>query len=146
MGNTVFSMISVLGFIGILFGLLSVTSVDIAKNPLLDNDSISNLATLNSQFDTIDISKTNFTNNATDNSTFEGTDAFQREFLESKATTEGSNKNIMEKTIGIPAFLLTALGLPQNDATQVVLGIAVTLLLVLIGLVVYKAWKTGQVD
>lgn len=145
-GNTIFSLLTVLFFTAILFGFIAETSSEVLNNPLLDNQSISAIATLNTQIASVDISEATIVNNVTVNSTFEGTDAFQREFLESKSIAEGENKNLIEKITGVPNLLVTAMGIPQNDALERVLSIIFIVLLVLLVLVVYKGWKTGQVD
>lgn len=144
--NTLFSLLSVLAFVALLFGLIAETSNDVLKNPLLDNDSIDAIATLNTQISSVDISEATIVNNLTVNSTFEGTDAFQREFLESKSIAEGENKNLIEKITGVPNLLITSMGIPQNDALSRILGIIILVLGILLILVIYKAWKTGQVD
>lgn len=144
--NTIFSILTVLMFVSILFGLVAQTSLDVLSNPLLDNDSVSAINTLNSQIDSVDISESTIVNSVTVNSTFEGTDAFQREFLESKSVAEGENKNLIEKVLGVPNLLITSLGIPQNDTLERVLSILILVLGVLVVLIVYKAWKTGQVD
>lgn len=144
--NTILTLVTVLAFMSVLFGLVANTSGEILGNPLLDDASTSNLGTLVGQVQSIDISGSTITNNITINSTFEGTDAFQREFLESKSIAEGENKNIIEKTTGVPNVLLTALGIPQDVNVTLILAIIGVVLLIIIGLVVFKGWKTGQVD
>ncbi len=144
--NTLFSLLSVLAFVALLFGLIAETSSDILQNPLLDNNSIDAINTLNIQIDSIDISEATIVNNLTVNSTFEGTDAFQREFLESKSIAEGENKNLIEKITGVPNLLITSMGIPQNDALSRILGIILLVLGILLILVVYQGWKTGQVQ
>ncbi len=144
--NTILTLVTILAFMSVLFGLVANTSNEILGNPLLDEQSAANLGTLVGQIQSIDISELNITNNITVNSTFEGTDAFQREFLESKSIAEGDNKNIIEKTAGVPNVLLTALGIPQDVNVTLILSIIGVVLLIIIGLVVFKGWKTGQVD
>lgn len=144
MGNTILSIISVLAFVTILFGLVASTSSEIYNNPLLDNDSRANLANLLVQYDSIDISNST-ESNATINSTFEGTDAFQREFLESKAVSQG-DKNLMEKIIGVPNLILVSLGVEQDNTTTVILSVIVLILGIIIGLAIFEGWKTGKVS
>ena len=144
--STITSFLSILAFSVLLFGLLVITSPEVLDNPLLDNQSKANIATLSTQVNTIDISESSIVNNITVNSTFEGTDAFQREFLESKSIAEGENKNIIENILGVPNVLVTALGIPQDDTVQFILNLIGVIVSIILGLLVYKAWKTGQVD
>ena len=145
MGNsTILSFISVLAFITVLFGLVSSTSPQILGNPQLDNDSISNLATLLVQYDSIDIVNSTSTN-ITINSTFEGTEAFQREFLESKSISQ-NEKSTIDKIIGVPDLLLTSLGVESDESIVSMLAVITFVLTIMIGLIIFKGWKTGQVD
>lgn len=145
-GNTITSLLSVLGLVSLLFGLLVLSSPDVLQNPLLDNESIAAINTLNTQVDSIDISESTVVNNVTVNSTFEGTDAFQREFLESKSIAEGENKNVIERILGVPNLLVTSLGVPQDETLTFILNLVGVIAVFIITLVVYKGWKTGQVD
>lgn len=144
MANTILSFLSVLAFITVLFGLVASTSTEILSNPQLDNDSIANLATLIVQTNAIDITNSTITN-VTINSTFEGTDAFQREFLESKSISE-NERSAVDKIIGVPNLILTAIGLEQESTVTSVLQVVVFILGIMIILIIFKGWKTGQVD
>lgn len=146
--NTIGTYMIIVFFITLMFGMIALTSDEIiSKNPNLDNKSLEVLAQI-----TTDISNTYTVeqltlgqDNITANSSFTGTDSFEREFLESK-TESNEKEGIVNKIIGVPDLILNSLGIQQPLIITTIKSLFGAFLVIFISLAVYKAWKTGQTD
>lgn len=147
MSNTVGTYIVLGVFISIFFFTLSVSSNDILNsNPNLNAKSIELISNINQESNRIN-PQTSFNNDQTltQNATFTDADPFEREFLESKSETQGL-LSIINNALNVPGMFFRSLGINETNNINIIIGVIVTLLSLLIGLAVYKGWRSGQVD
>lgn len=84
-------------------------------------------------------------NDVTINSTFEGVDAFSRQYLEDKSETL-TRKGVIQKIVTAPDLVIKLLGV-EELALIISLRILIDGIIVFfLGLVIYKAARTGEVD
>ena len=84
-------------------------------------------------------------NDVTVNSTFEGVDAFSRQYLEDKSETL-TKKGVIQKIVTAPDLIVKLIGV-EELALIISLRILIDGIIVFfLGLVIYKAARTGEVD
>ena len=146
--NTIGTYITLVFFVTLIFTLVALTGDEIkTKNTNLDNSSLEALAKITDDIDTtysVD-SLTIGESNITANSSFEGTDAFQREFLESK-TESNEKEGVVNKIIGVPDLILNSIGIQQPLIVTTIKALFGAFIIIFIALALYKAWKTGGTD
>ena len=84
-------------------------------------------------------------NNVTVNSTFEGVPDFSRQYLEDKSETL-TRKGVIQKIVTAPDLIVKLMGV-EEQALIISLRILIDGIIVFfLGLVIYKAIRTGEVD
>jgi len=146
MGNNIGSIAMVLFIITVMMLGLNLISSEIEGNDNLDVRSQALI--LDVQYESItydsailDASSSNITENAT----FTGVDPFSRQFLEDKSEVL-QKKSTVDKVITSPDLFVKLIGVESNEAILAFKLLIVGLLVFFIGLMIYKAVKTGEVD
>lgn len=145
---TVGSFFTVVIIVTIFFTAIALTSDEIiSKNGNLDNASLDALSktvtTVDSTYDPGDL--TLGADNLTANSSFEGTDAFQREFLESKSEAE-DKRSVFGKIFGVPDLMLNSIGIQQPGLVLALKSLLIAFITFFTVIAVYVAWKRGDVE
>jgi len=144
---TIGSIIVVILLTITIFTGLNSVATEITSNPNLDIRSQQVIYELNNQvtnnYKLTDIQTQN--DSITEDSTFEGTDAFVRQYLEDKNAIS-EKKSTLEKVIGFPEFLLKVSGLSAVNLYIYIIGLIVVFLGLWIFFAGYKAVRTGEVD
>jgi hypothetical protein len=114
------------------------------KNSILDDNSVNLIIELNyeaSQFNSSNLEETQ--SSLTNDSTFEGVDAFARQYLEDKSEIT-QKKTTLEKVFGVPDLVITAVGIENNALIISIKILLISLLSFALGLALYKAIRTGE--
>jgi len=124
----------------------TIASESSLKNPNLDDESISLIVELEYEVLTYnDDTLTQSDNAITENSSFEGVDAYARQYLEDKSEIT-QKKTILNKVLGVPDLILKSLGVQNSTLLTSIKLIIVAMITFLIGIAVYKAIRTGETD
>ena len=122
---------------------------DFADNGMMDEDSRTLLSDLSSEYasnyagdEVFQPGGDNVTGNA---SLFAGVDTFALQYLEEKGTVT-QQKSTMEKVLNFPGLFLRIFGVDDVALLNAWNSAIFSLLVFLIGIYVYKAIKTGEVD
>lgn len=147
MSNTIGTYAIILFIVVLFISGLSFISYDISKNTYLDDDSVNIISDLNLFYSDLNpsIVFTPDIDPSIANSTFEGVDAYSREYLETKTDSKG-RENIVMKILTLPAIPLKVFGVTSYP---IIISFSVAfsgIILFLIGLSTYKAIRTGEVD
>ena len=147
MGNV--GSTAVVLFVVVLFMAgISFIATDINKNTNLDAKSTQLLIDLGAEYNNNYNTSTAFTTSTspvTNDSSFVGVDSFARQYLEDKAEVT-QKKSTIEKIIRFPDLFLKIFGV-ESEAILISWSLAIEgLLIFFIGLQIYKAIRTGEVD
>ncbi|MDH4127272.1 MAG: hypothetical protein OEV44_00850 [Spirochaetota bacterium] len=147
MGQNIGTFAVVLLLISItIFGLYQI-STDVEDNSNLDLQSENLILDINYQRNNNyledDFQVT--TKPITVNTTFEGVDPYSRQYLEDKSEVL-TKKTVIQKIVTAPDLLIKLLGI-EEAALIISLRILIDgIILFFLGLVIYKAARTGEVD
>jgi len=148
MSNATIGSIVIVIFLSItIFVGLNSVADNITGNSNLDLRSQEVITELNGQVSTnYQLSNLQSTDgNLSEGSTFEGTDAFVRQYLEDKNSIS-EKKSTMDKIIGFPDFLMKISGFDSIPLFIYIIGLIGILLGLWIFFASYKAVRTGEVD
>ena len=136
-------------FVVVLFMAgISFISTDINKNTNLDGKSQQLLIDLGAEYTNNYEATTTFATTpsaVTNDSSFVGVDSFARQYLEDKAEVT-QKKSTIEKVLRFPELFLKIFGVEQEEILIAWSAAIGGLLVFLIGLQIYKAIRTGEVD
>lgn len=141
-GNVIVILFMVVG----VFSVIGIIGTEVLDNPNLDYESVKLVSKLNYDINTtyaisnLEVQE----NEATNDSTFTGVDAYARQYLEDK-TEIAQQKSILNKIITTPELVLNSFGIDNNLIVKSILSLFVTLTGIFIGLYIYKAVRTGEV-
>jgi len=116
-------------------------------NPYLDNESRDLIYVLNYEIDeTYNVNSLEVTESAvTNDSSFEGVDAFARQYLQDKSEIQ-QKKETLDKAKGLPDLLLKVVGIRDDGLVTVIKLILSAMIVFLIAIAIYKAVRTGETD
>lgn len=135
----------------LFLGGISFISDDIAQNPNLDSNSITLLNDLGTEYDNNYGADTTFSTDnidpliENDSSTCLGVDAFFKQSCLDKAEVD-SNENTVNKILGFPVLFLRMFGVENTNLLLLWSTAIYSFIAFLIGLQLYKAFRTGEVD
>ena len=145
--NNLGSFFTVIVIVALVFTLVNIASVDIVQNnPNLDEASLLLIDRINDDiqiFQPGDLTSTS--NPVTNDSSFEGTDAFAREFLQSTSFVR-NEQTILDKITGIPDLIVDSLGVDNQKSVTTIKLFLLAFISFFLGLALYKAIRTGEVD
>jgi len=143
--GTTFLLIAILSIF--MIGLYSV-SQDIANNNTkLDTKSQEVIISLGAEYNNnfegfnMSIEQTGVTND----SSFESVDAFSRQYLEDKSEIK-QKETTLNKILLFPSLVLIVIGVEDMTLLIIWSGLIYTLITLYLGLQIYKAARTGEVD
>jgi hypothetical protein len=114
------------------------------KNDRLDNETkllILNLTSVSKEYDPSYLEPVS--NSETENSTFEGVDAFARQYFEDKQEVR-EDASQSEKILNMPDVLLNSIGIQNNALLTTIKLFIISLITFALGLGAYKAARTGE--
>lgn len=123
----------------LVFTPLAMIGDEVITNDNIDDDSKNMIISINYRIDQ-DFNRSDFqdeTLNVSENSTFEGTDAFSRDFLESQAAAE-KRTNTVQRITRIPDLIILSIGVPEKFVTEIKL-IILTIIGVILSIATYNA-------
>ena len=144
LGTTFF----VIFLITIFFTGLYLVNIEIsAKNDKLDIKSEELIESLGSKYENniSDITFSEQESAVVNDSTFEGVDAYSRQYLEDKSEIN-QKKSLLNKIFLFPSILLMIFGVEDMTLFIAFSSLVYGLITIYIGLQVYKAIRTGEVD
>lgn len=134
-------------FVLVLGGVYFISD-DINKNTNLDDASVTLLSDLGVEYENNLNGSIIFTqqeSEVTENSTFEGVDAFVRQYLEDKSEVK-QKEGILNKILLFPSLIIKIFGVESQAILIAFSSMVYGLLILFISLQIYKAVRTGEVD
>lgn len=147
-GVNIASVAIVILMLVFILGGVKFMANDIIKNPNLDTRSIQLLAEMGTEYDDYFNASTAFAvqqSNVTENSTFSGTDAFAREYLEYKTDTTSWIDTIV-KILYLPSLMIKIFGVDDSSMLIMFSSAVYGIISLFLGLAAFKALRTGEVD
>ena len=145
--KTIWGLFSFL-FLTVLFLSFATTIADESelKNPNLDEESKNLIFDLNNEAITYNEGTLEEDQSSvTENSSFQGVDAYARQYLEDKSEIT-QKKTTLDKVLGTPDLILKSIGVQNTALLTSIKIMIVSIISFLIGLAVYKAIRTGETD
>lgn len=128
-----------------LTGLYYVSSEVTSKNTKLDIESQALVNSMGNDYNNYGYNTTIIITEASNESNFEGVDAYVREYLEDK-TEINQKETMLNKVLNFPATLLIIFGVEESFILIAFNTLVYSLLGVLIGLQIFKAIRSGETD
>lgn len=148
MAGNIGSTATILFIVVFFLAGISFIAEDFNNNSMMNNESQALLSNLSSEYQanykTTEVMEVP-TNNVTNQSVFSGVDDFARQYLENKVEMTEKQSTI-EKVLGFPGLFLKIFGVTNSNLLIAWNSLIYGLITFLIGLQVYKAIKTGEVD
>lgn len=143
--RTILGIITVvLVFVGI-FTIMNIVGQEVQGNTNINNDSKLLITNINkkmgSDFDVAVFEEPD--SSLAKNSTFEGVDAYARQYLEDKSEIE-KKYDMVNSVTNIPDLIILSLGVPVTWVSAIK-AFVVAILGLLVGLAIYVAIRTGEV-
>ena len=146
-GNNIGTTALIILIVTILIGSLYFVSNDISdNNTKLDSKSVIVITNLGANY-TNNIKGTSFAIGESEynDSTFNSVDPFSRQYLEDKSEID-QKKSILNTVLLYPSFLISIFGV-SNEIILLAFGtLLYTFIAFMLGLQIYKAIRTGEVD
>lgn len=138
-----FTIFSVTFIIVVVFTMINIVGDDINTNPNLDTQSQELIDNINTKVSE-DFDEEEFEESTTLNGSFEGQDAFSREFFESKSSSE-TKTGIIERILKTPDLIFMSTGIPEEWVTEIKVLIGI-FLQILISFATFNAFFNKKVS
>ncbi len=146
--NTIGSLLVVVVLCITIFTGLNFVADEVSSNDNLDLKSQEIIFELNNEvvnnYDVASLEGSDAQTELTANSTFEGVDAYARQYLEDKSEMT-QKKSTINKILTFPGFIVELAGFDSNPLVIVILDLIILMLGFWIGFAIFKAIK-GNVD